>query len=187
MDADVIRIGSADDTWSGLFLRRHGQAQKRAQHHGIFRLLHGAGIHPVGAHRVFAVVQRRPCGHHRQPALVRHAGDGKRHGPGRLCAHHGLLRHFPDDVRHHHARPHHRRGGGADALFGAVRLHRGLVGHRILSAGTYGLGRRIFAETRRHRFCGRRCGAYQLRRERAHRRVGSGQTQKPRPGGLPPA
>ena len=79
-----------------------------------------------------------------------------------------FIRCFSDDVCDYHTGADYRGGRGKNEVQSAFSLYRCLVCHRLLSDGSYGVGRRrIFGGDRFGGLCRRQCSTYQFRRIRS--------------------
>ena len=143
LDADGLCPGVADDAGARLLLRGPRPRQKRHQHAHVQLHIHGRSEHRLGALGLQPGL-RGGKRYHRRPEPVRPVGHRDR--PGRRQRHpHAAVRHLPDDVRHHHAGPHHRRVRRALQVHHLPGLPRGVGHRRVRPRSTLGVGPRGLA------------------------------------------
>ncbi len=152
-----------DDPGPRSFLWRHGPQEERRRDDGAEFRPRGADVRRLDGDRLFARLRRRRrhaglCRRSRQSLPVRprrrqHFGHDSRK----------RLHDLPDDLRHHHGGPHHRRLRRPHEVLEHARLHDPLVDRRLCAGLPLGLGRRLSRFGRRSRLRGRHGGAHQCR------------------------
>ena len=162
--------GHAHDPGAGLLLRRSRRAPQRAVHHDPELRLHGRDHHPLVLGGLLALLLGRRRRDHRQPGPglpARHRSD---HAVRRRADPHAGLRGLPDDVRHHHAGPDHRRLQQPGAFPGLPDLPGAVAAAGLLPVRAHDLGRRPAGQVGRARLRRRHCRA----QHRRHGRPGLG-------------
>ncbi len=151
MDVGFDGSRAVDDAGAGLFLRRAGALEERAQHDDDELHLAGVRRRALGRGRLFAGVYDRQQLRGRPVAGVPARGGARGAGHDSALPVHGLS----GDVLHHHGRAHLGRDRRADALLRLPDLHHPVGAGGLLAGGALGVGRRLAGRPGRARLRGR--------------------------------